>query len=255
MLRSCPLKPESDDIRIPQQRRSRETREQILEAAEDLFRRKGYHGTNTKEIAVSGDVAVGSVYAYFKDKKQIYIEVLERYSRNIFERIKDVTIDLNPAESRVVHFEELLKLILDAHYAPELHRDLYAVFPHDEDLRRIVRDWQTKAIHQFQALLTGLGDLLPTTDIEAAAALLHTLIETLVQRITIYGTHVEGNRLVREFAVMLDRYLSPRVIEKPIPAGSKEKSPADKYYPGGKRTPGGGRRTPPRGGRSTGGTG
>ena len=61
--------------------------------------------------------------------------------------------------------------------------------------------------------MAGLENALPTTDTEAAAALLHTLIETLVQRITIYGTHVEGDRLLREFAVMLDRYLAPPASE------------------------------------------
>ena len=208
---------ESDDRRIPKQRRSRETREQILEAAEELFRRQGYHGTNTKEIAASADAAVGSVYAYFENKKQLYIEVMERYSRNIFERIRKVPIDLNPPGDRVEHFTVLLKRILDAHYAPELHRDLYAVFPQDEEIRSIVRNWQEKAVHQFHGLLTGLGDALPTEDTEAAAALLHTLIETLVQRITIYGSVVEGDRLIREFAVMLDRYLAPGRAKKAGP--------------------------------------
>lgn len=208
------MKDDSEDIRIPQQQRSRETREQILEAAEDLFRGKGYHGTNTKEIAAAAAVAVGSVYAYFKDKKQLYVEVIQRYSRNIFERVQGISIDLHPPGDRVEYFRSLFEQILDAHYAPELHRDLYAVFPQDEEVRSIVRDWQDEAIGQFRGLLAGIGEDLPTGDTEAAAALLHILIETLVQRITIYGTRIPGDRLIREFAVMLDRYLAPRPAER-----------------------------------------
>ncbi len=208
-----------EDVRIPQQSRSRETKEQIVETAEKLFREKGFHGTNTKAIAKQAGVAVGSVYAYFQDKKDLYIEVLKGYSRKIFEEIRGITIDFSPRKNRTEYFFGLLRAVIRAHYAPELHRDLYSVFPHDKEVQRIALNWQKEAVGEFYQALAKAGDKLVVGDIEASSVLLHTCIETIVQRITVFGTLIDHHRLLREFAVMLDRYLQvppePKRTESP----------------------------------------
>ena len=210
---------ESKNVRIPQQSRSKETKEQIVDAAEEMFRQHGFHGTNTKEIAKHAKVAVGSVYAYFKNKKELYMVVLEGYSRKIFEQIRGITIDFTPRPNRSEYFLGLLKTVITAHYAPELHRDLYSVFPHDKEVQRIALNWQKEAVGEFYQALAKAGDKLAVDDIEASAVLLHTFIETLVQRITVFGTLIDHHRLLREFAVMLDRYLQaplkPKRSESP----------------------------------------
>jgi AcrR family transcriptional regulator len=43
----------------------------LVEAAVELFLRKGVRGTTVQDIATGADVAVGSVYTYFKDKVAI----------------------------------------------------------------------------------------------------------------------------------------------------------------------------------------
>ncbi len=197
------------DIRIPRQKRSRETKEQILQSAEKLFRKNGFHGTNTKEIASSAGVAVGSVYAYFSDKKGIYLEVLNAYSARVFGRIPEYSIPPAGTPGRREHFAGQLRAIIDAHYAPELHRDLYAMYHQDPDLQRIVREWQKKAAGELQRSLQS-GEAPGVEDPEAAAVLLHTFIESFVQHITMYGASIDEKRLIREFAVILDRYFTEK---------------------------------------------
>lgn len=208
-----------EDVRIPKQSRSRETKEQIIETAERMFRKHGFYGTNTKEIAKQAGVAVGSVYAYFRDKKAVYIEVLEGYSRKIFEEIRSITIDFAPRENRSEYFLGFLKTVIHAHYAPELHRDLYSVFPHDEEIQQIASNWQKEAVSEFYHALLKAEEEIDIRDIEASAVLLHICIETIVQRVTIFGTLIDKDRLLREFAVILDRYLQeprePKRTESP----------------------------------------
>ena len=60
-----------NDTRIPVQKRSIEKRKRILEAGFQLFCEKGYYKTNTIEIARHAKVSTGTVYSYFKDKKEI----------------------------------------------------------------------------------------------------------------------------------------------------------------------------------------
>ena len=52
-----------------------DTRTKILQAALQLFARRGYDGTTTKDLAKSAGVAEGTLFRYFANKKAILIEV------------------------------------------------------------------------------------------------------------------------------------------------------------------------------------
>jgi AcrR family transcriptional regulator len=51
------------------------SRTQLLDAAEEIFGRKGFHETTLKEIADRADFSVGSVYSFFQSKDDLYISV------------------------------------------------------------------------------------------------------------------------------------------------------------------------------------
>ncbi|MCK0516698.1 TetR/AcrR family transcriptional regulator [Williamsia sp. DF01-3] len=51
------------------------TRQAFLDAARDVFERKGYSGTQVKDITDRLQVARGSFYYYFRDKRHIFIEL------------------------------------------------------------------------------------------------------------------------------------------------------------------------------------
>ena len=59
-------------------KREREQRSQtILNAAEPLFARQGYHQTSIESIADAAEISVGMVYFYFKNKEDILIHLLD----------------------------------------------------------------------------------------------------------------------------------------------------------------------------------
>lgn len=72
------------EIREPIQKRSIQKKDKIVEKGFELICNKGYYNTNTAEIAKYSGVSTGIVYNYFKDKHDILIEALERYSDTIF---------------------------------------------------------------------------------------------------------------------------------------------------------------------------
>lgn len=53
-------------------------RSQILDATARVLREKGYDGTTIRTIAKQLDCAVGSIYRYFKDKRQLLDAVCQR---------------------------------------------------------------------------------------------------------------------------------------------------------------------------------
>jgi len=71
----------SDNIRQPKQKRSIENKALLLDAAKKLFTEKGYFSTSSNEIVKEAGISIGTFYAYFKDKKAIFMEILEEYSK------------------------------------------------------------------------------------------------------------------------------------------------------------------------------
>ena len=64
-----------------EQRRSQHqdlSRSQLLDAAEEVFGRKGFHETTLKEVAELAEFSVGSVYSFFENKEDLYVSVFVR---------------------------------------------------------------------------------------------------------------------------------------------------------------------------------
>jgi len=78
-------------------------REQIMQAASDLFRKNGYHGTSMRKICEKSKVNRASIYDYFKSKADILIHIYNQMmykSGNFYKTFPDVTIsDWNDLES------------------------------------------------------------------------------------------------------------------------------------------------------------
>ena len=66
--------------RRPVQARGIQTREKILQAGEALLLRHGFHNILADDIARAAGVSVGSFYAYFEDKRALFLAVLQRAS-------------------------------------------------------------------------------------------------------------------------------------------------------------------------------
>jgi AcrR family transcriptional regulator len=63
-------------VREPIQKRSKKTAEKIMDSARELFLSKGIQGTSSNEIAAHAGVSIGSFYSYYKDKDQLFREIL-----------------------------------------------------------------------------------------------------------------------------------------------------------------------------------
>src|SRR5262249_29881415 len=53
-----------------------EKRRRIREATREVFRRKGYEAATTREIAELADVAIGTLFAYARDKRELLMIVI-----------------------------------------------------------------------------------------------------------------------------------------------------------------------------------
>jgi AcrR family transcriptional regulator len=58
----------------------RRTRARILEAAVNVFSRKGYHDTRVDEIVEESDTSKGAVYFHFPSKEQIFLALVDEFA-------------------------------------------------------------------------------------------------------------------------------------------------------------------------------
>ncbi|WP_165722604.1 MULTISPECIES: TetR/AcrR family transcriptional regulator [unclassified Pseudoalteromonas] len=59
-------------------------REQILTAAAECFRRKGYHGAGMAEISKTAGMSAGHIYNYFESKEAIIESIIEKDMEEMF---------------------------------------------------------------------------------------------------------------------------------------------------------------------------
>lgn len=59
-------------------------REQILSAAAECFRRKGYHGAGMAEISKTAGMSAGHIYNYFESKEAIIESIIEKDMEEMF---------------------------------------------------------------------------------------------------------------------------------------------------------------------------
>ena len=62
----------------------------ILEAALDLFGRKGFEATTVSAICEAAGVSEATLYEYFESKEQVLFSIAERYTRRELERLGDL---------------------------------------------------------------------------------------------------------------------------------------------------------------------
>src|SRR6516165_1721895 len=70
----------------------RARREQVLRHAKRIFARKGYHRTNIADIIARAQIARGTFYLYFQNKKDLFEELLEQVLSELRLRIQRLRI-------------------------------------------------------------------------------------------------------------------------------------------------------------------
>ena len=90
------------------------TRDDILEAAAQVFRQKGFHGASMANIAEAVNLQKASLYHHVSSKQEILFELLDRALELLLERISPIAnLDL-PADERLCRMiREYLQILAE----------------------------------------------------------------------------------------------------------------------------------------------
>lgn len=118
--------------RAQDQGRVEQRRQEILQAAARVFARRGFHGARTREIAAEAGVAEGTIYNYYRSKRDLLIGLIERIIADSLPALLEGVKTDDPRALLAAVIRDRLELF-------DRHRDvLHAVVPQllvDEELR------------------------------------------------------------------------------------------------------------------------
>lgn len=132
--RTDPAAGRADGAPLPATPRGRRTRQALLEAAEAVFGERGYHSATLVDITQRAQVALGTFYLYFPDKKAAFSELVRALNRTLRAEIQAAVAPLSDRlQMEEVGFDTFFRFV-------RRHRNLYRVIRQaefvDEDLYR-----------------------------------------------------------------------------------------------------------------------
>jgi TetR/AcrR family transcriptional regulator, biofilm operon repressor len=124
-------------VRIPQQKRSIEKKEKIIEAAALVFKQNGYFGTNTAEIAKAAGLSTGSIYAYFSDKKDILLACLAQIGNKLIDDICSEIDGFSVTDDVLKTTVNAIRVLIKFHDGQSqlYHNEIKSLQYRDEDIK------------------------------------------------------------------------------------------------------------------------
>jgi AcrR family transcriptional regulator len=95
------------------ERRKAETRSRLLGAARSLFASEGYDATRPQDIARAADLAIGTFYVHFPDKRAAFLAFTEAASQELMERVRARIGDARGFEVRLLRSLEAIVAFSD----------------------------------------------------------------------------------------------------------------------------------------------
>ena len=198
-------------VRIPKQARARLTREKVLEAAVECFENTGYDETTTAMIASRAGIGVGTLYGYFRDKREILIEILDRtvaeVGRMVVERLDPE--GFGSRDPRTVA-RELIDAVFHMHnHSPGLQRILWERYLKDETFRVFYDEIRARtrvAIEKFIDTVAA-GGLLRDIDREQAPFVLLNAVQWNATQAFLRGNEEQIDATAHATADMVAAYL------------------------------------------------
>jgi TetR/AcrR family transcriptional regulator len=84
--------------------RGKETRRAILQAAEQVFAERGYAGARMDDVAAEVGIKRASMVYYFRDKRSLYLALLEDLFGELLQRYQRIMVSSGTARDRIFGF-------------------------------------------------------------------------------------------------------------------------------------------------------
>jgi AcrR family transcriptional regulator len=196
-------------------KRSEDTEKRIIDAALELFVRKGYHGTSISEITQKVGLSKGALYAHFSSKGELLLHIIRKFKTSFIDQmIQTVNEHKGDALAKLhstITFSS--KFALENQdlcvFLTFLTTELKADVDFEQPLKNLYRDYQ-KFISQLIQHGIRQGLFNRDLDPDMAALAFMALHDGVLHQWVLNRNHIDGERYVKTFRTIFMEGLKVR---------------------------------------------
>ena len=189
-----------------------ERRQQILDAAVTCFSRKGYYASSMEDIAAELSFSKTLIYYYFKNKRDIFLAMLEDWAQR---STGDWKMMFSPEDDSTTQLRRGLEygvqLIIQFKDLARIEFEFYAEASRDDEVRRAIQDLFVRFRAEFQSLLdAGIANgEFRALNTEALSAVLFGTYEGLAMQAIVDQETTDWPTILESLTDMIMRGISP----------------------------------------------
>ncbi|MBP3233589.1 MAG: TetR/AcrR family transcriptional regulator [Eubacterium sp.] len=208
------------EIRVPKQKRSIEKKQRIKDAAIKLMSEKGYHSTSSNEIAKEAGVSIGTFYSYYKDKKDLYKELVADIYNVVLTPMNMSTESESEKDNVTGPFDNLdnlsieetvylyIETVFKGHeYETAFQREIASLSEQSDEFREIEMVHKKELTKMFTSVLSTYKDEIKIKDLKTASYLILTTVEAAVHDTMFHNNGKNKKAVIRELTAMIVKYL------------------------------------------------
>jgi AcrR family transcriptional regulator len=197
-------------IKKPVQKRSIDTRNKIIDTAKKLFSELGFEETTTNLIASRSGLSIGSIYAHFTDKWEIFHTILDNFSMEVFEylkaRVDKITKDRTSVNEAI---EQLILGLYEAHMLNgKLNAEIAKFALMDKTAGQIRLDWEQKMHIEIANLMAHFQGQTKIKNAAISINIVHRSAHEVFQYLYKNRGSINEKAFLNEFVTMIQKYVS-----------------------------------------------
>lgn len=193
-------------------RKGERRREAILKAAYRRFRDVGYHETTVDDICAAADSSKGSFYWYYASKQEVFIDILETWTREVMDQMY---VQFQPA----VRAEDYIRATTEA-LAREIRRgrvivplwlDFTVHARNDAEVREALGRFYRRARAAVAEMLRpGLEGILPEAGLQGVAATVFGAYTGLLMQELADPDRADAREAMQQFMALFGQFARPQ---------------------------------------------
>ncbi len=195
------------NIRTPRQQRSIEKKKRIMEAGRKLFAEKGLASTSSNEIAAAADVSIGTFYSYFKNKRTLYLEVLDSFIDTLLEIMFPAAESTLPDDPQQAIQAAITRAFRAFDYDQAFHRQTIGLRFSDPEIANIYTRSESVELKYIRELLGNISRELAVNDLDLAAKIIHGSIAYQLHSLRFLDYPLDEDVVIKELTESICRYI------------------------------------------------
>jgi AcrR family transcriptional regulator len=196
---------------FPQQSRSQQRVDLILDTAAVLFTEVGYENATTNAIAERAGISIGSLYRYFPDKDAILRALTERYRTEMLTLYDQVfTADVIYLPLPVL-LDRLIDPFLEKHLLCPVYTYILLGADVSPEIAAAVYELEQESIRRIAELFLRIVPSLGEQRVRLSATLVKAIIKSLVSLLATSADPEYRQQLILEFKRVLLAYVESTI--------------------------------------------